>query len=315
MENKIYINELTNFLNKEFISHFLVTQKELREGTKDYYLRLQLTDKSGNIPGNVWSNAQSISDKFEEGDVVQIKGIVISYKSQLQVTINKLQKIPENEYDLSDFLATTTKSVKELSDLLFQYIDNVKDESIKELLLRIYEDKEFFRLFSQAPAAKTWHHNYIGGLLEHTVSVCRICDFITRYYPLSRDLLIAGAILHDLGKVFEYNISSSIDFTVTGRLVGHISLGDSYICQKAAELNNFPNDILMKLRHLILSHHGEYEKAAARLPQTIEAVALHHADNMDAQITGVKQMVENVQSAESEWTEFDRLNNRFYFIG
>lgn len=311
---KITVSELKDHLNKEIISDFLVTQKNLREGSKDFYIRLQLSDKTGSVPGNVWNNAKTLAQKFEEGDVLRIKGVIISYKTQIQITVNKIQKLYEEEYNLADFMETTAKDVNKLSDKLFNFIDNIKQPNLKELLLNIFEDKEFYTKFAQAPAAKTWHHNYIGGLLEHTISIAAICDFVSHMYDVDKDLLITGALLHDIGKVFEYKIANTIDFSVQGRLIGHIPLGDQFICERAARLNNFPENILMKLRHLILAHHGEYEKASARLPQTIEAIVMHHADNLDAQTVGVLQLTNKISEDGAEWSEFDRLNMRYYYI-
>jgi len=239
---------------------------------------------------------------------------VISYKSPIQVTVNKVRVLREEEYNLVDYLAVTSKNVNDLSDKLFQYIETIKDEYLNKLLLSIFEDKEFFRLFLNSPAAKTWHHNYVGGLLEHSIAVANICDFISHTYPVDRDLLVAGGLLHDIGKVYEYNVKSSIEFSVEGRLIGHINLADQFICDHVASINNFPANTLLKLRHMILSHHGEYEKASARLPQTLEATALHHADNLDAQTTGVKQLVESQQNLDADWSEYDKLNNRYYYI-
>ncbi|OQX70559.1 MAG: 3'-5' exonuclease [Candidatus Cloacimonas sp. 4484_275] len=315
MEDKIFVRELQNYLNKEIISYFLVTQKELRQDKNDnYFIRLKITDKTGSITGNVWNNAKPISEMFEEGDVIKIKAKVVSFNTQIQLSITKIRKMENEEFDLTNFLETTTKDIDELSDKLFSYIDNLENEYLKKLLLIIFEDKEFFNLFAKAPAAKNWHHNYIGGLLEHTVSVVQICDFASKMYPVNKDILITGAILHDIGKVFEYNVKTVIDFSVQGRLIGHIPLGDQFVCEKAAAVNNFPEDLLMKIRHLILSHHGEYEKASARLPQTIEAVVLHYADNLDAQTVGVKQLIEANQNPNAKWTEFDRLNERYYYL-
>jgi 3'-5' exoribonuclease len=220
--SKIFIKELKDHLNKEIISNFLVTEKILREGAKDFYIRLKLADSSGSIAGNVWNNAKTIAEKFDEGDVIQVNGFVITYKAQLQLTVNKLKKISQEEYDLQDFLETTTKDIKKLSDKLFSYIDSIKNQYLKELLLNIFEDKEFFTKFGQAPAAKGWHHNYIGGLLEHSMSVTGLCDYTSHNYKVDRDLLITGAILHDIGKVFEYQVVPNIDFTPVGRLVGHM---------------------------------------------------------------------------------------------
>jgi len=312
--SKIFVNELKEHLNMEVISNFLVTEKILREGTKDFYLRLKLADNTGSISANVWNNAKAVADKFDEGDVIQVKGFIITYKAQLQVNVNKINKVPQEEYDLNVFLETTSKDINKLSKKLFDYIDSIKNQYLKELLLKIFEDKEFYTKFGQAPAAKGWHHNYIGGLLEHTISVTGLCDYASHNYTVDRDLLITGGILHDIGKVFEYQVVPNIEFTPVGRLVGHIPLGDNFVADKAKEINNFPTDLLMKLRHLILSHHGEYEKASARLPQTLEATILHQADNFDAQAIGVQQLKNAVTDKDATWTEFDRLNNRFYFV-
>lgn len=311
---KITVDELKDHLNKEIISDFLVVQKELREGTKDFYIRLRLADKTGSIPGNVWNNAKAVAEKFEEGDVVSVKGVVISYKTQIQITVNKIQKLAEEEYDLAEFMEATSKDVNKLSEKLFTFIDRINEPNLKKLLLEIFEDKEFYTRFAKAPAAKTWHHNYLGGLLEHTISIATICDFVSHLYPVDKDLLITGALLHDIGKVAEYDIKNKIEFSVEGRLIGHIPLGDQLVSNQAGKLNNFPPELLMKLRHLILSHHGEYEKASARLPQTLEAIVLHHADNLDAQTVGVVQIKEQMQNDDAEWSEFDRLNERYYYI-
>lgn len=315
MDEKIFINELSSFLNSEVNSTFLVTKKELREDrNSNAYLRLKLADKTGDITANVWNNAQPISKLFETGDVIRVRGKVTSYNSQLQLSVEKVRKLEEDEYDLAQYLETTSKDINKLSDTLYDYIENIKNEYLKKLLLNIFDDKQFYTKFAKAPAAKSWHHNYLGGLLEHTIAVTKICDFISLQYPVNRDLLISGALLHDIGKVWEYNIQGAIEFTTYGRLVGHIPIADEFICERAKQIDNFPKDISMKLRHLILAHHGEYEKGAARLPQTLEAIVLHHADNLDAQTVGVKQLIASVQNDEAEWSEYDRLNNRYYFL-
>jgi len=313
--DKLFVNDLGNFVNDEVVSFFMVSQKELRDGTKDKYVRLRLTDRTGNLNGNIWNNVKTLNEAFVEGDIVKIKGIVISYKGQIQLTVNNIRKAADDEYDLADFIPKSTKDIGELTEQFFDYIDSIDDEYLKQLLHSIFDDKEFFGLFCRCPAAKNWHHNYVGGLLEHTVSVTRICDFAAHMYPVQRDLLITGAMMHDAGKVYEYNMKTAIDFTTIGRLIGHICLGDEIVCTHAKLINRFPDNTLMKLRHLILAHHGEYEKASARLPQTLEAIVLHYADNLDAQTVGVKQLVEGAVKSDAEWSEYDKLNNRYFYLG
>lgn len=312
--DKLMINDLSGYINQEVVSYFLVQQKELREGKRDYYVRLKLADKTGTVNANIWNNAKALSDKFKAGDIIKVKSVVILYKEQLQLTVNNVKKAQSFEYDMNDFIKTGSKDINELSQQLFDFIDSIEDEYLSTLMHNIFDDKEFFTKFTKAPAAKGWHHNYMGGLLEHSVCVAMVCNFSATIYPVNRDLLLCGALLHDIGKVEEYSSTGIIDFTTEGRLIGHICLGDSFVVERAKKIDNFPAKTLMKLRHLILSHHGEYEKASARLPQMIEAIVLHFADNIDAQTVGVKQLIE-AQHVDSDWSEFDNLNHRYYFTG
>jgi 3'-5' exoribonuclease len=310
--DRIEVKELSQFVGKDITGFYLAAEKELREGKQGFYLRLRLQDKSGSINANVWNNAQKEAEGFEEGDVVKIAAMVTNYKGQTQLSITKVRLADKSEYNLEDYLAKSQKDPKQLAEEFFSYLESVQNVHLKELLKSIFDDKEFFSRFSYSPAAKSWHHNYIHGLLEHTVSVARLCDYMSGFYTVNRDLLITGALLHDSGKVYEYEQKPAIEFTTLGRLVGHLTIADQMVCAQAALINNFPSELLMLVRHLILAHHGEYEKASVRLPQTIEALALHLADNLDAQTIGVQQLME-LTPADSEWSEFDKLNNRYYY--
>jgi 3'-5' exoribonuclease len=310
--DRIEVKELTQFVGKEIQGFYLAAEKELREGKQGYYLRIRLQDKSGSVNANVWNNAQKEAENFEEGDVVKIAAMVTNYKGQTQLSISKVRLADKSEYDLNEFLAKSQKDPSQLAEQFFAYLESIQNIFLKQLLKSIFEDKEFFTKFSFAPAAKTWHHNYIHGLLEHTVSVARLCEFLSRHYTVDFDLLMTGALLHDSGKVLEYEQVPAIEFTTLGRLVGHLTIADQMVCAKAALINNFPAELLMLVRHMILAHHGEYEKASVRLPQTIEALALHLADNLDAQTIGVQQLLD-ITPADSEWSEFDKLNNRYYY--
>ncbi len=310
--DRIEVKELSQFTGKEIQGFYLAAEKELREGKQGYYLRIRLQDKSGSVSANVWNNAQKEAENFEEGDVVKVAAMVTNYKGQTQLSISKIRLADKSEYDLNDFLAKSRQDPSKLADEFFGYLESIGNPNLKQLLKAIFDDREFFSKFSYSPAAKSWHHNYIHGLLEHTVSVARLCDYISRFYTVDHDLLMTGALLHDFGKVYEYEQAPAIEFTTLGRLVGHLTIADQIVCSKAAQINNFPSELLMLVRHMILAHHGEYEKGSVRLPQTIEALALHLADNLDAQTIGVQQLME-LTPADSEWSEFDRLNNRYYY--
>jgi 3'-5' exoribonuclease len=275
---------------------------------------MTLADRTGKITAYVWSNANAVSQEFDEGDILKVQGKIHRYKNQLQLKIDKLRKAEDTEVNLADMLPTTQKDMRFLAEQFYRFVDSVKNEHLAKLLKIIFEDKEIFSQFSRCPAAKSWHHNYIGGLLEHTVSVTTLCDFAAKMYPIDRDLLVTGAMLHDLGKIYEYEQLPKLEFTDMGRLIGHLAMGDEIIYKTAAKINDFPQELLMKLRHLILAHHGTYENASIRLPQTIEAVLLHQCDNLDAQTIGVNQIIES-SADDAVWSEFDRLNSRYYYKG
>ena len=312
--NRINVSDLANCVNQEIESYFMVVEKDLRQGNRDFFLRLKLADNSGFVVANIWKNAAVRAEMFEIGDVIQIRGMVIKYNKNIQITINDISNLEEKEYELAELVPSTKKDITELTDSFFEFVDSIKNEYLSQLLKDIFGNKQILNLFISSPAAKSWHHNYAGGLLEHTLSVTKICAFACDLYPVDRDLVITGAILHDLGKIYEYDSAIGIDFSDEGRLIGHFVLVDRIITEHATKIDLFPKELLMKLRHMVLAHHGEYEKGSVRLPQTLEAHLLHLADNMDAQVTGVKQIIE-ASSDNSKWSEFDKLNQKFYYKG
>ncbi|MBP7205336.1 MAG: HD domain-containing protein [Candidatus Cloacimonetes bacterium] len=313
MLEHINISDFKDLVGKEITGCYLVTAKELRDGKNDKFLRIRLQDSSGSLAAYVWKDAIKINDLFSEGDVVRVTATVNNYKEQIQLNVAQVRYADKSEYNLDDFISRSDKDPEVMAEQFFGFVDMVENAWLNKLLRSIFEDKELFALFLEAPAAKSWHHNYMHGLLEHTVSVATLCEFVSGLYPVNRNLLITGALLHDLGKVFEYSTKPVIDFTEIGRLVGHLSLCDQFICEKARLITGFPAEILLNLRHMILAHHGEYEKASVRLPQTLEALVLHLCDNLDAQSVGVAQML--AASPETAvWTEFDKLNNRYYHL-
>ena len=313
MENQISISELHQKVGEEITSFYLVAEKEQRDGKNEQYLRLKLQDRSGSIAANVWKEAKKASDEFDAGDVVKIKGNVVNFKGQVQVSITKIRFADVSEYNIEDFMARSKISPEVLAERFFGFIDKVEQEHLNKLLHLIFDDKEFFTRYLNAPAAKGWHHNYMNGLIEHTISVAALCEFCSTMYPVNYDLLVTGALLHDVAKVTEYEGKTNIEFSDIGRLVGHLSLSDQLVCETAARIPGFPEELLLNLRHLILAHHGEYEKASVRLPQTLEALLLHLCDNLDAQTIGVAQLI-NAAPPNAVWTEFDKLNNRYYRI-
>jgi 3'-5' exoribonuclease len=313
MTEQINIADFNEHIGNEIIGFYLVAEKEVRDGKNDKFLRLRLQDRTGNIAAYIWKDAQRISETFSEGDVVKVKAVVNTYKEQIQLKVVQIRFADHSEYNIEEFVARSKKDPNVLAEEFFSFVDKVGNTFLNQLLRNVFDDKELFARFLESPAAKGWHHNYMHGLIEHTVSVTRICDFVSVMYPVNRDLLITGALLHDLGKVFEYRSIPTIDFTDIGRLVGHLTLCDEYVRDQVKLIPGFPEELLLNLRHMILAHHGEYEKASVRLPQTLEALVLHLCDNLDAQSVGVAQMLEAAPK-EATWTEFDKLNSRYYHL-
>lgn len=309
----INVSDLKEHLGQEVTGFYLVAEKDLRDGKNDQFLRLRLQDRTGSLNAYVWKDAKKLADGFSEGDVIKVKALVNNYKEQTQLNVTQLRFADHSEYNIEEFVVTSKKSPELLAEQLFGFVDSLENSFLKLLAHNIFDDKDLFARFADAPAAKSWHHNYMHGLLEHTVSVATICDFVSVMYPVNRDLLLCGALLHDFGKIFEYSSKPAIDFTEIGRLVGHLSLCDQFICEQARRIPGFPEPVLLNLRHLILAHHGEYENASVRLPQTLEALVLHLCDNLDAQSVGVAQLLAAAPD-NAVWSEYDKLNNRYYHL-
>jgi 3'-5' exoribonuclease len=309
----IYISDLHQYENKEVSGFYLASEKDLREGKGGQYLRLRLIDRSGQMAANVWKDVPNLASQFNAGDVIHIKAQVVSFKGQIQLSISQLRYADKSEFDIALFLARSRFAPELLAERFWGFVDKVENEYLNRLLHIIFDDKAFFTEYIAAPAAKGWHHNYMHGLIEHSVAVAALCEFCSAQYPVSYDLLISGALLHDVAKVWEYSGQGAFEFTDKGRLIGHLSMSDELVLTKAKEIPGFPDDLLLNLRHLILSHHGEYEKASVRLPQTLEAIVLHHCDNLDAQSAGVAQLLD-ASAPDAVWSEYDKLNNRYYRI-
>lgn len=311
---KQFINQLKegDLIN----SHFKVNKKKLVDfKTKPgQYLHLLLSDKTGDIVAKVWEDVESYASTFEEDDVIHLKGKVEDYQGNLQLVVSSLRKRLEEEIDWGDFLPRSEKDQEEMLQQIWSAIGEITNVYLKRLLESFFQDSELVRLFSQAPASKELHHCYLGGLLEHTVAVISLCKATYELHPqLDRDLLLTSAILHDIGKIKELKCDRSIDYTDEGRLIGHIVMGERMVSDRTEAIPGFPEQLKMKLRHIILSHHGAYEWGAPKLPMILEACALHYAENLDAQVQRFVQIIE--KQPGKPWTEYDRLLERYIYIG
>jgi 3'-5' exoribonuclease len=280
----------------------------------DPFLSLTLADRTGEIEARMWDRAEAFSSIFVDGDILDVEGYASSFRDQVQVTLSSL-KVSKNSGDPTLFLEATPKDVNKMMTALRQMAREIKNLHLKTLIDRFIADRQFVAQFREAPAAKGFHHSYIGGLLEHTFSVCEMIKSVTEHYPeLDRDLLWTGGFLHDIGKTRELKFDVTIDYTDEGRLLGHLTLGVAMVDEKLSGMKEFPQELSMLLKHLILSHHGEYEFGSPKRPKFLEAFALHLIDDLDAKMNGLGRFMEKDQQ-KGTWTDFNRLFDRYFFKG
>ena len=295
---------------------FLVKNKILSMGkTGKSYLSVSLMDKTGDIEGKVWDDAEKFSQKFEIDDFVRVKGRVVSYLGKLQLKINNVTAINDGEVQVADFLPTADRDLEEMFSDLLSIVESIKDRYVKELMIRLMEDPVLSLALKQAPAAKGMHHVYLGGLLEHILSLCSLIDTVCAHYgnKVNRDLLIAGAILHDIGKTRELSYKRAFGYTDEGRLLGHITIGVEIVEDKVRQIENFPRELSVLLKHMILSHHGEYEYGSPKRPKTLEATILSYLDDLDAKVNSIQSMIDVDSNNGSNWTGYHRLYERHIY--
>lgn len=267
-----------------------------------------LQDRTGNLDAKIWEPNSAGIDDFDALDYIEVTGDVTSFNGMLQLSIKRVRRAHEGEYYPQDYLPTSEKNIDEMYAGITGYINSVKNAALKTLLTRFFiDDKDFIKAFTTHSAAKSVHHGFIGGLLEHTLSVVKLCDFYCANYPvLKRDLLISAAMLHDIGKVWELSDFPVNDYTDDGQLLGHIIIGTEKVSQAIGEIPDFPAKLASELKHCILSHHGEYEYGSPKKPAIIEALALHYADNTDAKLQTMKELLCS-NAGNSDWLGFNRL--------
>ena len=308
---KIFIGELKKGQGVE--STFLVKEKVLtKTKSGNPYLALRLADRTGEIDGRVWDSAMDFVPLFEADDFIKVRAEVDEFQGTLQLRILRLRKCQEAEIQLDDFLPKTLRNTEEMAAELRKIASQVHHQFLRELLEAFFADEDFVKKFKRAPAAKAVHHVYLGGLLEHTLSVVQLLLLIgPRYKGINQDLLIAGGILHDIGKISELSFDRSFDFTDPGRLLGHIILTAEMVAEKIQRIPEFPEELSTLLKHIILSHHGEYAFGSPKLPQTLEALLLHHVDDLDAKVNGFLTWIEKEKGEPSRWTSYHKLFDRF----
>ena len=295
----------------------LVRRKNLaRSRNGKDYLNLKLGDRSGEITAFVWDDAERLAALFDEGDCVRVKGRSQLFNGNLQLTVNLIEPW-RGEIDPRDFLPQSQQHIPTMERDLHGMIADLCDPWLKRLVEAFFiRDREFARRFALAPAAKAMHHAWLGGLLEHTLGVARLARKICPLYPgIDADLVLAGALLHDIGKIEELVYERTLDYSTAGRLLGHVMLGVQMIREKAGTIKGFPEETLMLVEHLILSHHGEYAFGSPKRPKTREAIVLNFIDDLDAKLVAVDTFMAKAAREGREWSDYHRLFERNFYLG
>lgn len=294
--------------NDQVTEHYLCTSKQVlktRAGKTYYSLKIQ--DKTGEIECKIWDLNDGINH-FESGDYVKIDGSVVTFQGGLQLNIRRIRRSQEGEYNPADYVPMTKYNIEDMYKEFLSYIDKVENKYVKQLLSAFFiEDKAMVKRFKEHGAAKSVHHNFFGGLLEHTLGILRICEFLATSYPVvNQDVLYAGAMLHDIGKLVELTELPIVDYSDEGQLLGHIIIGVEWINEKANAITGFPKPLVNMIKHCVIAHHGELEYGSPKKPAILEAVLLHYADNIDAKVQTFTSILDTTE-AQDDWAGYQRL--------
>ena len=304
-----YISELRE--GENIIEHYLCKSRQtMKSRNGKNYLSLKLQDKTGMVDAKVWDLNNDIQS-FQENDFIKVDAFVTTFNNELQLNVKRIRRSREGEYDPADFVPSTDKNIDEMYDQLMGYIKTMKNPYLKKLLEEIFlRHPVISKEFKYHSAAKAMHHSFRGGLVEHTLSVTQLCDFLApRYNYVNRDILVASAMLHDVGKVLELSDFPTNDYTDDGQLLGHLILGSELIRDAAAKIDGFPKRLESLMKHCMLSHHGEYEYGSPKLPSTPEAFLLHCADNLDAKTKMIEEALA-ADSTQGHWAGYNRMLQR-----
>lgn len=302
-----YVKDAALFENKIVTTSFVVGAKQIKpKKSGDPYLALTLCDRTGQIDAKMWDNVADVINEFDQDDFVKIRGLVNKYNGRFQVTIYKLRHMGESEVDFSDYLPMCPRDIEELWRTLGGYVAGFKNPHLKALLEAFMNDAEIAQAYKTAPAAKTLHHAYIGGLLDHVVSVFKLCDLACQNYPqVDKDLLMTGVFLHDIGKIHELSWARSFSYTTRGQLLGHMIIELEMLQTKLQKLPEFPAEMKNLIEHMIISHHGQYEFGSPKLPMFPEALMLHYLDDLDSKMESMRAQFEREAGMADAWSGYN----------
>ena len=292
--------------NQVFTTTLLVHGKDVRQKKSgEPYLSLLLGDRTGEIDAKMWDNVAEVMDTFERDDFVKVKGLMQIFQNRLQMTVHKMMRVLDADVNFADFFPASTRDPLEMFAELRALVAGMRNPHLRALLEAFLNDEPLMRMYRTAPAAKHVHHAYLGGLIEHVLSICRLCHLTASHYGnVDYDLLLAGAVLHDIGKVAELTYERSFGYSSEGQLLGHIIIGLRMVHEKVRQVPDFPPKLLMLVEHLIVSHHGELEFGSPKVPLFPEALLLHHLDNLDSKMECMRALAEKDRHIEGCWTGY-----------
>jgi 3'-5' exoribonuclease len=314
-----YIAEAARFENQVITSSFVVVSKQAKpKKSGELYLALTLGDRTGHMEAKMWDNVADHIDCFDQDDFIKVRGLVNKFNGRFQITLHKVRSLQDSEVEFDDYLPRTSKDVAALWRTLAEFVAGMSDPHLKALLRAFMDDPQIENAYKNAPAAKSLHHAFIGGLLDHVVSLFQLCDLACRNYPgmIHRDLLLTGAFLHDIGKIHELAFARSFTYSTRGQLLGHMIIELEMLQSKLAQFPAFPQEYKTLIEHMIISHHGKYEFGSPKMPMFPEALMLHYLDDLDSKMESMRAHFE--REPDSEWTSYNAslerplLNTRKY---
>ena len=306
-----YIRDLRP--NETVTDYFLVQSKDVRlKKDGDPYLSLVLSDRTGRLEAKMWEGIEEVVGTFDSADFIKLQGLTQIYRQRPQITVQRLRRAEESEVRLADYLPHTEKNVDEMFSGLLATVGGMQNPHLKGLLEAFLDDEEIAARLKTAPAAKSLHHAFIGGLLEHITSLLELASRVAPHYELiDQDLLITGIVLHDLGKIYELDAQRTFDYTDEGRLLGHITIVLRLLDRQCAAIEDFPAKWKLLVEHMILSHHGKYEFGSPKLPSFPEALTLHYLDDLDSKLENMRAALADSPVEDSDWTAYSRSLERF----
>lgn len=309
--------QIKDFRDKDTVENlFLVKERNIAVGKNGRtFMTLLLGDSTGQVDGRLWDNVETAAREFEVGDVIKAKGQIQIFQNRRQFIVHRLEKVDPTTINFEDFVPKSSRNSEDLYVELLNCARGMKNDSLRQLTLDVLEDPELRPMILKAPAAKSIHHAWMGGLLEHILSITKIMEFLAIQYPfLNRDLLVFGAIFHDIGKIWELSWDQGIAYTNRGRLIGHMEMACELVDRKSAKILGFDQELRDLCKHIILSHHGKLEYGSPKRPKFLEAMVVAMIDDLDSKVATIKTLIENERGGEGHWSRYSDLFDRYFLL-